>query len=565
MKRLILVTTSVLLLCGPAVQGQQKAYPHRWFYRSTNLQVGKNADETIRLAETAAKHGLNGMVLADWKHNRLGDVPREYFANVARVRAACKRLGIDVIPTLFPIGYSSGILLHDPNLAEGLPVTSAPFVVEGGVARLAGDGTSLPNGDFEQLPARAGKPFPGVRWMDAPGVSAVADRQVVKLGRTSLRMGDFRKGRPDHGNCRVVWNVKLTPHRCYRIGGWVKTDRVSPVRSVRIQVLAPRGVGQSGHHSLGHEDPPVKATGDWKRFDILFNSLDHSEANVYVGIWGGRAGRIWWDGLVLEECGIVNALRREGTPLTVTSADGASVYEEGKDFEAIPGPKNGSYRWHAPLPIRLTRTSRIKEGQKLAVSWYHPAKIHWGQVACCMSAPKVYRILDDQCRRVVKLFEHPNWLFMSHDEIRTAGTDLACTKRKMTCGEILADNVRKCTAICRRHNPTGRICVWSDMLDPTHNAKDHYYLCGSTFAGSWKGLDKDVVIVNWFGRPGSLEHFQKLGHKQIAAAYYDQDLDQVRGWLKKLKPIDGTIGIMYTTWQHKYADLAAFGDLVSGK
>ena len=38
---------------------------------------------------------------------------------------------------------------------------------------------------------------------------------------------------------------------------------------------------------------------------------------------------------------LVNVLRREGCPLTVTSEDGKTTYVEGRDFEPVRDPKLG--------------------------------------------------------------------------------------------------------------------------------------------------------------------------------------------------------------------------------
>ena len=61
---------------------------------------------------------------------------------------------------------------------------------------------------------------------------------------------------------------------------------------------------------------------------------------------------------------------------------------------------------------------------------------------------------------------------MSHDEIRVANWCKACRDRKLTPGQLLADNVRQCTEILKSVNPRARIVVWSDMFDPHHNAVD---------------------------------------------------------------------------------------------
>ncbi|MCX6634467.1 MAG: hypothetical protein NT090_05175 [Acidobacteria bacterium] len=58
--------------------------------------------------------------------------------------------------------------------------------------------------------------------------------------------------------------------------------------------------------------------------------------------------------------------------------------------------------------------------------------------------------------------------------------------------------------------------------------------------------------------------FSGLGFRTFAGAYYDGDtLDNPRGWLEALDQTPNAAGIMYTTWQSKYALLADFGDLVS--
>ena len=86
---------------------------------------------------------------------------------------------------------------------------------------------------------------------------------------------------------------------------------------------------------------------------------------------------------------------------------------------------------------------------------------------------------------------------MQHDEIRILNWDKASMDRQLDAGQILADNVKQCTEILGQINPQGKIYVWSDMFDPTHNAHDNYYLVRGNLAGSWEGLDPKVIIVNW--------------------------------------------------------------------
>jgi hypothetical protein len=152
------------------------------------------------------------------------------------------------------------------------------------------------------------------------------------------------------------------------------------------------------------------------------------------------------------------------------------------------------------------------------------------------------------------------------DEIRAGGSCEACRQRGLTMGEILGDCITRQMAILRDVNPQAEVWVWSDMLDPNHNARGNYYLVEGDFTGSWEHVPTDLKIVCWYyaRRRESLAHFSELSFHTLAGAYYDGDtLDNPRGWLEVLDRTPYALGIMYTTWQNKYALLADFGDLVS--
>src|SRR5436190_9095929 len=101
---------AALGLAGPAFAEEKPRYERRWFYAQFNLQVEKNADQLIAILQRAGKAGYNGVVLADYKLNILDRVPKHYFQNLARVQKAADAAGIEIIPGVFPIGYSAGLL-----------------------------------------------------------------------------------------------------------------------------------------------------------------------------------------------------------------------------------------------------------------------------------------------------------------------------------------------------------------------------------------------------------------------------------------------------------------------
>jgi hypothetical protein len=567
MMRSILILIVVGTVMSYGMGGQGKELEHRWLYLSTNLLVEENVDEAVEILARAAKSGYNGVLLADYKFNILDRMPERYFRNAIRLKLEAERLGLEIIPAVMPIGYSNGLLAHNPNLAEGLPVYDAVFIVKDGEADILPDPQArLKNGDLEEV---NGNRFIGWSFQDGIGRSTFADRSTVHGGRVSVRMEHIGQVDPRHGNCRLSQEVEVKPFRYYHISAWIKSEGFDNPGGVRILVLDHDG------RPLHYINLGVKPTQDWTEHHVVFNSLDNRKVRVYIGVWGGKGGRLWWDDVRMEEIGLVNVLRRDGCPLTVKGEDG-TVYKEGRDFEPVEDEKLGAVPWpgefevyHEPPKIRLTPNSRIKEGQRLLVSFYHPVIIYGGQVSSCLSEPEVYRLLEDQVRRVNDLFK-PSGFMMSHDELRVVNWCKLCLSRDMTPGELLADNARRCIEIIRRVNPDARIYVWSDMFDPHHNAHDGYYLVNGDLSGSWEGLTGDVVIVNWNfrDRGKSLPWFARRGHKQILAGYYDSSRFYTPQWLEDARKVgaeDSVIGVMYTTWIDNYDDLEGFAEAVWGR
>lgn len=543
-----------------AAEALAPTYDLRWVYCMHNLQVKENADALVRIIERAGKAGYNGVVLADYKVNILDRVPEWYFKNVERVREAAAKANVELIPAVFPIGYSSGLLAHDPNLAEGLPVRDQPFVIQGRQAVLASDPpVRYRNGGLEEADEK--NRFSGFSFQDDPGQKTFVDREIFHGGKASCRM------QSTSGNCRLVQKVAVRPHTPYRFRAWVKTRDLQPTGGFKLMALG----GKDGRGLTFHEGT-LQTTQDWQEIAVVFNSLAEKEVLLYAGQWGGKSGTLWIDDLALEEVALVNVLRRPGCPFTVTSAVGSITYEEGKDYEPVRDDGLGVHPWagaydfqHPGAVLRRTETSRIRDGERLRVSWYHPVLIHGEQMTCCLGEPKVNDLLRDQARRVHKLLA-PKTYFMSHDEIRVAGWCEACRGKK-TPGEMLADNVKHCAAMLREVNPLARIVVWSDMFDPHHNAVEKYYLVNGPWTESWRGLTKDVIIANWNGDKmnDSLKFFADRGHSQLIAGYYDGDLAGFHKWQAAARGVPGICGFMYTTWSNRYEQLEEYGRLLKPK
>ncbi|HUT36871.1 MAG TPA: carbohydrate binding domain-containing protein [Planctomycetota bacterium] len=553
MERVCVALVALGLLAGGALAGAA-VYPCRWVYVSRGLHKDSDVAEIRDIVRTAAEHGLNGMVLATgW--DRLDLQPAHFFERVEQVKAICQQHKVEIIPIFFSAGYGGSVLGHDKNLAAGIPVKDALFVAKGSEAHFVPDPpVEVANSGFEDY---KGNQLKGYRFHDKPGEISFVDTAVRHGGKASLRFESF--GGDRHGHARVAQEIAVKPHRCYRVSVWVKTEGVEPTRALRVQVLTEKS------RALAPFEPQVPATSDWREIVLGFNSLAFDKVRVYAGAWGGRSGKFWVDDLKVEEVGLVNVLRRPGTPVAVKGEASGAAYEEGKDFAPIADPKLNFRFDHDGPPLKLLPGTRIAEGERLRVSYYHGVAINHGQVSVCMSEPKLYEIWKEQVRLVQKHLGPAKWL-LSMDEVRAGGSCEACKSRKMTMGEILGDCITKQFQMIREAAPKAEVYCWSDMLDPNHNAHGDYYLVEGDFAGSWEHVPKDLIIACWYfdKREPSLKHFSTLGFKTLAGAYYDADtLDNPKGWLEALDKTPGALGIMYTTWQNKYPLLGPFGDLVT--
>ncbi len=503
----------------------------RWLYYSQNLWVDKNLEELESVWRRAASAGYTHVLLTDSKFSKLGDMDARYFRNVERVKRLAGELHLEIVPALFPVGYSNDLLWHDPNLVEAMPVQEAPLVVTNGQARLVPDpALTLPGGDFSNLKSWS--------WKDD---NVVPDNGSAKIEN------------PNGQNARIVQSLKLRPFRQYHVSVRVKTKEFRGTPEVKVL---------AGNMSLNYNYLGVESTQGWKVHHAVFNSLDHSEANLYLGCWGGGTGTLWFDDAQIEEVAFVNLVRRAGTPFSLRREEGAQL-KEGQDFEPLKDAKMGVRLWpgsydiyHEP-PVLKTA---LPDGTRLRASYYHAVTVHDDQAMICPSEPQTVELLRDQAKRM-----HAAWgakgYFMSHDEIRVFNWCSACQARKLDAGALLADNVHTCVQILKEVNPGGRVYVWSDMFDPNHNAHKDYYLVRGDLAGSWLGLEKDVIIVPWYfeKREPSMKFFAQRGHRQLIAGYYDDKPERIRDWLAAAKGIAGLQGVMYTTWERKFADLEAFG------
>jgi len=503
---------------------------HRFVYATTKLSDAAAVENLVSLMRRSAAAGYDGIVLAE-----SGAAERKADEGAAaRIRNVAEELRLDVIPAVFPIGDSRSLLAADPNLAEGLPVRDALFVVHEGEAELTADPPiTLHGGELKEL----------ARW----------DRRDsnVRIEGAAARVD------ADRGEGRIACALAVHPFRQYHVTVEVKMERLDGT---------PKIVAIGGGKALNFDDLGVVGSADWTTVHAVFNSLAARDMTLHLTCSHCRSGTLWWRSPRIDEVGLLNVVRRDGAPLEVRR-EGGGPLREGGDFDAIADPRMGTVpspgryeRWHEPPKIR---THGLADGTRLRVSYHHAVVFGHGKVMICPSEPRTMALLRDEARRAHELWR-PRAYFMSHDEIRALDWDESCARRRLSPGAIVADNVRACRRILRDLDPAAKVYVWSDMFDPTHNARRDYYLVNGDLAGSWEGLDRDVVVSVWgaAARKASVEWFRSREQPMLVAGFYDADPSLVRTWLEAIDGVPGVVGFMYTTWRSRYDELERFAELL---
>ena len=251
--RVLIVLAFSTPLCPTISAGEPAsapaAYGDRWVYCSFNLQVDKSVDDLIALIDRAAAAVTRASCSPTTSSRFFYRVPDFYFRNVERVKAAAARAKIELIPAVFSIGYSNGILAQIPISPRACrssisPISSRtvwPFWTPGRPSRSRTAASKMTKGDQ----------FTGFNWQDDPGVTTFADRSVRHQGGVACRFepGKSKKGQTSP-NIRLTQTVKLRPHTAYRFSCWVKTRALEPTGSFHLLAL---GTGPGGRQLTFHE------------------------------------------------------------------------------------------------------------------------------------------------------------------------------------------------------------------------------------------------------------------------------------------------------------------------
>ena len=575
MKRRNILAPFALVAACAAMAGEIE---DRFVYIGCNIGDKAHVDRVIDVVRRASKQGFNGLVVqGDIQYAWLA--PERDLANLARLKSACDKAGMDLIPAIWSIGYGT-MLWANPNLAAGLPVFDVPYEVspDGSKAVFCPSPNAIvSNGDFEDVvPAKDGKGFNVRDWfVDTPGEICFVDKEAKASGRQSLRFELSASGKRECPQARAFRTIKVKPNHRYRVAARLRTEGLDTTYGFQIVVYTRPGKGETTGmtRQLTSNRPRIQLTNDWTDMTAEISTLGYTELDVFLGSWCARAGRFWLDDVKVVELGVDRLLRRPGCPLTVRDAATGKAYVEGRDFAKVPPLKKGQEalpRENGALVFSIPAGSRLKPGTKLLVSGYASHKMKSdSQVSVCMSEPELYELFEKSAAAIEAAI-HPRKWFLPLDEIRAGGTCAACMARKIDMAHVFADCVTKMRATIKRVSPDAAIYIWGDNL---LNKKPDC-MCRESFDGSIDLVPKDIVVMHWGGAPAkTLKYFHDKGFR--TARSFDVGL----GWksgepappsltnnYRIARETPGCRGFMYTTWYRDYSQdkLEAFGRLWDG-
>src|SRR5436190_19459426 len=230
--------STVLMLLVSFVLPAQTNLPLRWVYISRRLRSDQDLTDIRQIARTASENGLNGVLFAAGL-NSIDLQPPDYLTRLEKAKAIFREYHLEMIPNIFSAGYGGGILAHDKNLAEGLPVKDALYVVRDGEGHIEPE-VSVADG--------------------GPSVEGVWTRDVA-----------------------------VRPYRCYRITFRAKTEGLPATRPFSSGAFR-LDVRTEDKRNLTPWNARVPDTTEWREVRWGFNSQWDDKVAISSGSPNARTG-----------------------------------------------------------------------------------------------------------------------------------------------------------------------------------------------------------------------------------------------------------------------------------
>lgn len=143
-------------------------------------------------------------------------------------------------------------------------------------------------------------------------------------------------------------------------------------------------------------------------------------------------------------------------------------------------PKGYPLRWgktfNSPTTLQRLESGRIQDGQEVKISFSYIGPDPWSliKVRYCRSDARLHKdgpqnYIWRWCTDPIRFWGASDFS-IDVDETRVFAWDKRCQDSGKSRSQIWADDISYYYQTIRKSNPLARISIWSDMLDPAHNA-----------------------------------------------------------------------------------------------
>ncbi|MFH1707893.1 MAG: carbohydrate binding domain-containing protein [Planctomycetota bacterium] len=148
-------------------------------------------------------------------------------------------------------------------------------------------GNLVPGGGLDQA---FNHKFNGWSSVDAPGTAAFRDPFIRHGGTASVRIEDCHLSNSTSNSRLWMNDIPVQPNTVYRVSFWARTE-CADFASIGIEIIK-NGDGLANFSN-------IPKTTEWRECTFTFNAGTGGTVKLVLGVWNGKAGRVWFDDVVV--------------------------------------------------------------------------------------------------------------------------------------------------------------------------------------------------------------------------------------------------------------------------
>lgn len=400
-------------------------------------------------------------------------------------------------PAPFLRGFADGawmFVTEDPRLAEGISVTSEPFICEADGSEYIAkpiipvDQTSrIQNTGFEQ----AG--LPG--WIASDLSLLSVDSQIYKEGFASLA---FHRASLDNNQSTVTLKstrenlISVVPGEIIEVSINTKSLNVEPASKVKLTVLQLTSNYSKTITAEGKKTSVNIPIGsiDWRRHEqAVLVDPDTRYLEISLTVDANTKGNVWFDDIIVRRLNgaLLNVIRTDDTDIVVHDTGVTDALLNDADYSIVDGDLkflsnvNGKYvRFYTglePFKIKCNLNENIPPDHQFEVDYDFVVQMVKGQfknpVMSINESLSYSKHLLPYYKEMMTALDTKNVLYAGSSEVKGFNRD--SRNQGMENYQLLQKDINTVYTYLKSLRSDVLIYMWDDMVSPWHNGGNKYY------------------------------------------------------------------------------------------